>query len=173
MGLWGVGNGNKLLEIKYHHFSSSPLPPRPPPTSPFKLTYELIPQSVSILQLWSGDNQAVDEGQENSSAMIININNLTTRKCPTCRDNSDENVYKDMLGQYNTTVGVSECRGMPPAIDKGFNLTKISLGLSVSHVTSASPVFVCLGLLQLLNNNVELVALGLVSLKYKSDHCSH
>ena len=77
-----------------------------------------------------------------------------------------------MLGQYNTAVGVSECRGMPPAIDKGFNLTKISLGLSVSHVTSASPVFVCLGLLQLLNNNVELVALSLESLKYKSYHCS-
>ena len=76
-----------------------------------------------------------------------------------------------MLGQYNIAVGVSECRGMPPAIDKGFNLTKISLGLSVSHVTSASPVFVCLGLLQLLNNNVELVALSLESLKYKSDHC--
>lgn len=55
-------------------------------------TYELIPQSVSILQLRSGDNEAVDEGQENSS------------------------------------------------------------------------VFVCLGLLQLLNNNVELVALGLVCL---------
>ena len=36
-----------------------------------------------------------------------------------------------------------------------------------------SPVFVCLGLLQLLDNNVELVALGLESLKYKSDHCSH
>ena len=70
MGLWGVGNGNKLLEIKYHHFSSSPPPP------PFKLTYELIPQSVSILQLWSGYNEAVDEGQENSSAMM-NIN----RKC--------------------------------------------------------------------------------------------
>ena len=69
MGLWGVGNGNKLLEIKYHHFSSS--------FQTFRLTYELIPQSVSILQLWSGDNQAVDEGQENSSAMIININNLS------------------------------------------------------------------------------------------------
>ena len=75
MGLWGVGNGNKLLEIKYHHFSSSS-------SSSFQtllstlLTYELIPQSVSILQLWSGDNQAVDEGQENSSAMM-NIN----RKC--------------------------------------------------------------------------------------------
>ena len=38
----------------------------------------------------------------------------------------------------------------------------------MSHV---SPVFVRLGLLQLLNNNVELVALGLESLKYKSDHC--
>ena len=66
-----MGNGNKLLEIKYHHFSSSPPPP------PFKLTYELIPQSVSILQLWSGDNEAVDEGQENSSAMMINFNNLS------------------------------------------------------------------------------------------------
>jgi len=55
-------------------------------------TYELIPQSVSVLQLRSGDNEAIDEGQENSS------------------------------------------------------------------------VFVCLGLLQLLNNNVELVSLSLESL---------
>ena len=76
-----------------------------------------------------------------------------------------------MLGQYNTAVGVSECRGMPPAIDKGFNLKlKSKWALALSHV---SPVFVCLGLLQLLNNNVELVALSLESLKYKSDHCSH
>ena len=105
--------------------------------------------------------------------MIININNLslTLSKGSTCRDNSDGNVHKEMLGQYNTAVGVSECRGMPPAIDKGFNLKlKSKWALSVSHV---SPVFVCLGLLQLLNNNVELVALSLEGLKYKSDHCSH
>ena len=76
-----------------------------------------------------------------------------------------------MLGQYNIAVGVSECRGMPSAIDKGFNLKlKSKWALGVSHV---SPVFVCLGLLQLLNNNVELVSLSLESLKYKSCHCSY
>ena len=64
-----MGNGNKLLEIKYHHFSSS--------FQTFRLTYELIPEPVSILQLRSGNNEAVDEGQENSSAMMININNLS------------------------------------------------------------------------------------------------
>ena len=77
-----------------------------------------------------------------------------------------------MLGQYNIAVGVSECRGMPAAIDKGFNLKLKSQWASVC-LTHVSPVFVCLGLLQLLDNNVELVALGLERLKYKSDHCSH
>ena len=44
-----------------------------------------------------------------------------------------------MLGQYNTAVGVSECRGMPAAIDKGFNLKLksqwASVYLCVSHVS--------------------------------------
>ena len=58
------------------------------------------------------------------------------RKCP---HNSDGNVYKEMLGQYNIAVGVSECRGMPPAIDKGFNLKLkshwASVCLTVSRLT--------------------------------------
>ena len=85
MRLWGVGNGNKLLEIKYHHFSSS--------FQTFRLTYELIPQSVSVLQLRSGDNEAIDEGQENSSAMMANINNLS-------QSENDENVGTNQMGIF-------------------------------------------------------------------------
>ena len=38
--------------------------------------------------------------------MIININKLNRfGKCRKCVKTPDENVYKDMLGQYNTGVG--------------------------------------------------------------------
>ena len=60
-------------------------------------------------------------------------------------------------------MGVLECYGMPPAIDKGFNLKP-----KYVLCCETSPIFVCLGKLQFLNNDVELVALGLESLKYKS-----